>query len=145
MARATRLLVTAAVLALAALRAQADIFVIVSAENPVRAITMAEAHDLYMGGSRHYPNGDFAMPFDQARNSPTRAVFYRLLTGLDMAQVNAHWARLMFSGQSMPPQPLPNEAAVIDVVRRHPGAIGYLERDPADKALRVVLVLREPR
>lgn len=145
MARTTRLLVTAAVLALAPLRAHADIFVIVSADSPVRSITMAEAHDLSMGGSRHHPSGDFAMPFDQARNSPTRAVFYRLLTGLDMAQVNAHWARLMFSGQAMPPQPLPSEAAVIDVVRRHPGAIGYLERDLVDKALRVVLVLKEPR
>lgn len=123
----------------------ADIYVVVSADSPVRSMSQADTVDLFMGRSRHFPNGDYALPFDHARNSPTRAVFYRLLTGMDMAQVNGHWARLMFSGQTMPPQPLPSEAAVLDVVRRYPGAIGYLDREPADKAVHVVLVLKEPR
>lgn len=131
-------------LALAAFAAQADIYLVVSTANPVRTMSQKQALDLYMGRTRNFPNGDYALPFDQARDAPARAEFYALLTGMDLAQVNSYWARLMFTGQTMPPQPLPNEAAVIEVVRRNPGAIGYLSHAPAaDKGLAVVLVLKE--
>jgi hypothetical protein len=49
----------------------------------------------------------------------------------------------MFSGRTMPPQQTASEAAMVEAMHRHPGAIGYLAQDPADKALRVVLVLKE--
>jgi hypothetical protein len=45
----------------------------------------------------------------------------------------------------MPPQPLPTEAAMVEVVSRNPSAIGYLPQAPADAALRVVLVLKEAK
>ena len=49
----------------------------------------------------------------------------------------------MFSGQNMPPQELPDEAAVIDAVKRNPNALGWLSKDPADKQLRTLLVIKE--
>lgn len=133
----------AASLALIACTARADIYLVVSTANPVRAMTHKQALDLYMGRTRNFPNGDYALPFDQARDAPARATFYKLLTGMDLAQVNSYWARLMFTGQTMPPQPLPDEAAVVEVVKRNPGAIGYLGKPPQDKGLAVVLVLRD--
>jgi ABC-type phosphate transport system substrate-binding protein len=135
--------VIAASLALSTFAAHADIFVVVNAANPMRSMTSKQALDIYMGRTRNFPDGDFALPFDQARSAPEREAFYRLLTGMDLAQVNSYWARLMFTGQTMPPQPLPNEAAVIEIVRRNPGAIGYLGKPPVDKGLAVVLVLKE--
>jgi hypothetical protein len=51
----------------------------------------------------------------------------------------------MFSGQTMPPQPLPSEATVLDVVKRNPSAIGYLGQEPGDAGVRVVLVLKESK
>lgn len=135
--------VLAASLAWAAFAAHADVYLVVSTANPVRAMTQKQALDLYMGRTRNFPNGDYALPFDQARDAPARAAFYKLLTGMDLAQINSYWARLMFTGQTMPPQPLPDEAAVVEVVKRNPGAIGYLDQPPRDKGLAVVLVLRD--
>lgn len=139
-----RLLVIAAAAAFAA-HAHADFYVIAQAGNPQPALTQNEAINLFMGRSRSFSNGDFALVFDLPRNSPQRAAFYQALTGMSQAQVNSYWARLMFSGQSMPPQPLPDEVAMIDIVKRNPSAVGWLSKEPADKQVRTLLVIKESR
>ena len=156
MAAATRLLplrrrmlgasLLALCLAAAALPAHADVFVVVPTASTVKAMTQKELVDLYMGRSRAFPDGTFALPFDLPRDDPGRAAFYRALTGMDLAQINSYWSRLMFSGQTLPPQPLPTEAAMVELVKRNPSAVGYMLQEPAaDKGLRVVLVLKSPK
>ncbi|HEV6964805.1 hypothetical protein [Roseateles sp.] len=126
-----------------AVSARADFYVVVHASNPQRSLTQKEAVDLFMGRSRAFANGDFALIFDLPRDHPRRAAFYQALTGLSVAQVNSYWSRLMFSGQSVPPQSLPDEAAMASILRRNPSALGWLSREPAEPGLRVVLVIKE--
>lgn len=128
-----------------AMPAHADVFLIVNVSNPVRALTKREATDLFMGRQHNYADGEFALPLDLPRDSAGRANFYRLLTGADLAQVNSYWARLMFGGQTLPPQPMPDEAAMLNVVARNPSAIGYVGQEPADRNVRVVLVLKDAK
>lgn len=139
-------LAAAALLALlgaATTAARADVYVVVPAASSVQKMSQKELVDLYMGRSRAFPDGTFALPFDLPRDDPGRATFYKALTGMDLAQINSYWSRLMFSGQTLPPQPLPGEAAMTDLVRRNPSAVGYVLQEPApDKGLRVVLVLK---
>ena len=118
-------------------------YVVVNSANPARSMTQKEVLDLYMGRSRAFANGDYALPFDLPREHASRAGFYLALTGQSLAQINSYWSRLMFSGQTMPPQPLPSEAAMLDVVRRNPSAIGYLTQEPTDKGVHTVLVLKD--
>jgi hypothetical protein len=130
----------------AALPARADVWVVVPTSSSVKTMNQKELVDLYMGRSRAFPDGTFALPFDLPRDDPGRAAFYKSLTGMDLAQINSYWSRLMFSGQTLPPQPLPGEAAMADLVRRNPSAVGYLLQEPAaDKGLRVVLVLKSAK
>lgn len=137
-----RLLVLAA-LALAPL-AHADFYLIVQAANPQRALTQREAVDLFMGRNRAFHNGNVAQVYDLPRDSTERANFYQLLTGMGPAQINSYWARLMFSGQTMPPYAVENEAAMIAVVKSNANAIGWVQKEPNDKGLRVLLILKEP-
>ncbi len=137
-----RILVLAAAAAFAPV-AHADFYIVVQAGNAQRTMTQKDVVDLFMGRSRAFSNGDFALVFDLPRDSPRRAAFYQALTGMGPAQVNSYWSRLMFSGQSMPPQPLPDEATMIEIVKRNPNAIGWLTQEPSDKQLRTVLILKE--
>jgi len=123
--------------------ARADFYIVVQAGNPQRSLTQKEVLDLFMGRSRAFSNGDFALIFDLPRDSRKRAAFYHALTGMTLAQVNSYWSRLMFSGQSMPPQSLPDEATIIGIVKRNPNAIGWLSSEPNDKQLRTLLVIKE--
>jgi len=125
--------------------AHADFYLVVQAANPQRSLTQKEAVDLYMGHSRAFANGDFALVFDLPRDNPRRAAFYETLTGMSQAQVNSYWSRLMFSGQSMPPQALPDEAAMVEIIKRNPSAIGWLSKEPSDKQLKTLLVIKEAR
>ncbi|MBU2877408.1 MULTISPECIES: hypothetical protein [Aliiglaciecola] len=123
--------------------AHADFYIVVNANNPQQNMTKKEVVNLFMGRSRGFSNGDFALVFDLPRDDPNSAAFYKALTGWSMAQVNSYWSRLMFSGQSMPPQPLPNEKAMIDILKRNPSGIGWLSEAPEDDSLRAILVLKE--
>lgn len=123
--------------------AWADFYVVVQSAHPQKSLTQQEAVALFMGRSRQFANGELAIVFDLAREAPGRAAFYLALTGMTPAQVNSYWARLMFAGQSMPPQALPDEQAMTNLVKRNPNAIGWLSKEPADKGLRTLLVLKE--
>lgn len=126
-----------------ALPARADVFVIVNASNPVQALTQKDVLNLFMGRVNAFTEVDLATPLDLPRDHAVRDHFYHLLTGMTPAQVNSYWSRLMFTGQTLPPQPLPSEAAVLDLVRRNARAIGYLGHEPAaDTGVRVVVTLR---
>jgi hypothetical protein len=142
MSNVFRLLMLASMAMFAPL-AKADFYIIVHASNPQRSMTQKEVVDLFMGRSRAFVGGEFALAFDLPRDSAGRAAFYQALTGMSAAQVTSYWSRLMFSGQSMPPQPLPDEATMIEIVKRNPNAIGWVTREPADKQVRTVLVIKE--
>jgi hypothetical protein len=137
-----RKLLALALLALA-LPARADFYVVVHASNPQRSLTQKEAVDLFMGRNRAFANGDFALIFDLPRDNPHRAAFYQALTGMSVAQVNSYWSRLMFSGQSTPPQALPDETAMVGILKRNPSALGWLSKEPTEPGLRTVLVIKE--
>jgi len=123
--------------------ALADIVVIVNAANPVRSMSSGEVSALYLARSRTFPSGEFALVFDQPRDSALRQQFFKRVANMAIGQVNTYWSRLMFSGQEMPPQVLPDEQAVIDIVRRNPGAIGYVSSPPTEPGLRVVLQIKD--
>lgn len=123
--------------------AHADFYLIVQSANPQPAFTQKEAVDLFMGRNRAFQNGELAQVHDLPRDSPARADFYQRLTGMGPAQVNSYWARLMFSGRTMPPQSVADEAAMIETVKRSPSAIGWVRKEPADKHVRVLLVIKE--
>lgn len=121
----------------------ADFYLVVQAGNAQQSLTQKEAVDLFMGRNRAFRNGELAQVFDLPRDSIQRADFYQRLTGMGPAQVNSYWARLMFSGQTMPPQPVADEAAMIETLKRNTHAVGWLLKEPADKQLRVLLVIKE--
>ena len=41
------------------------------------------------------------------------------------------------------PQSVADEGAMIDTIKRNPGSIGWVRKEPVDKQVRVVLVIKE--
>lgn len=118
---------------------RAEILVIGHVKNSVETLTAKQVQDIYLGRSRILPNGKFALPIDQP--SPLRAEFYEKLTGRPVEQINAYWARIMFTGQASPPQQLPGDEAVMQTVRENEGAIGYIDKTSIDQTVRILLEL----
>ncbi|RZI67096.1 MAG: hypothetical protein EOP13_29215 [Pseudomonas sp.] len=118
-----------------------SIYVVVSTQSSVRSLNQKEVLALYTGRARVLPDGEVATPLDQPRDSATRAEFYQMLTGMDIARINSYWARLHFTGQVQPPPAVGDDAAVMQRLRADPSAIGYMTREPSNSAVRVVLRL----
>ena len=122
--------------------ARADYYVVVSERNPLTMLSQKDALQLFMGRSRTFPDGRPAIPCDIASDA-LRAGFYQALGGMSLPQVNSYWARLMFSGRSLPPQRLDSEAAMTQRIAEDASAIGWLPHAPRQKGLRIVLTLAE--
>jgi ABC-type phosphate transport system substrate-binding protein len=104
-----------------------DIIVIAHSPNEMGELSRKQIADIYMGRITSLPNGSIPLPLDYQGDSALRARFYQSITGKNMAQINAYWARLSFTGQANPPRRLADKAAILQVVEKNPDALGYVD------------------
>lgn len=125
-----------------------NLVVVVNAKMPAPALTAKDVTDLYLGRTRNLSNGQAVVPLDNPAASTVRARFYKALTGKAITDINAYWARLLFTGQSSPPQPMADTAALLDAVRSSPFMMAYVEQsqipNPEALGLKVVLSIPAP-
>ncbi|WP_325892681.1 hypothetical protein [Grimontia sp. NTOU-MAR1] len=117
---------------------RAELVVVVNVENPLISLSSRQLVDLYMGRSNSYPNGESAYTTDLPEQSQERDYFYRTLVGKSSAQVNAYWARLLFTGKSEPPQTVRSSADVIALIKQNKNAIAYISKGDLVHGLKVV-------
>ncbi len=117
----------------------AGVVVIVNQANTVDSFSLRQIIDIYMGKNLYFPDGSLAVRLDQAPDSDIRSKFYRALLGKSVAQVNAYWARLLFTGRGTPPLSLKSTNDVLDTVRHNVNAIGYIDESLLDKSVKVVV------
>ena len=118
--------------------AMADIAVIVNANSGITALTHHQIIDIYMGRNPGQMNGQTLQPHDQAIDSRIRADFYYSITGKPVSAINAYWARLLFTGRASPPKLAIDNAEMLDIVEKNPGAIGYLDTSYLNEQVTVV-------
>lgn len=118
----------------------ASLVVVVDARSDIERLSRNEVVNIFMGRYRVLPSGEPAHPFDH----PTRTVkasFYKKLLGKDMADINAYWARLLFSGRTAPPRQAQSLREMIDWLSSQRGGVAYLEREQVDNRVKIVLEL----
>jgi ABC-type phosphate transport system substrate-binding protein len=136
-------LVAGTALALAAsATASAEVVVIVSARNPLPALTPDQVAAIFLGQAGRFPGGMEAVALDQRLGSHERAQFYAQVTGKTPALLKAHWSKMVFTGRGQPPREAADNASVRRMVADNPAMIGYIERSALDASVRPVLVLR---
>jgi len=106
-----------------------ELLVIVNKDNPLDSITKQQVIDLFMGRSPYFPTGDAVVKLDAPSSSDVRESFYQSLVQMSLPEVNAYWARLMFSGRATPPMSVPKEEDILKLVASNSNAIGYIPRE----------------
>jgi ABC-type phosphate transport system substrate-binding protein len=118
--------------------ARAELVVVVPARSEVEALSRDQVINIFLGRYRQLPSGITATPIDQPREHADKARFYRLLVNKDLTEIDAYWARLVFSGKTPPPRQANSSKAVTQWLSQDKGAIGYMERAQADARVKVV-------
>lgn len=121
--------------------AAGGLVVIVNPASGVTALQPSDAVNIFMGRYRKLPSGLVAFPIDIGERSAERENFYRQLVHKDLAEVDAYWARLVFSGQTSPPLQVPDGKTAVQLVAGNRAAIAYVDRSAVDDRVKVVLEL----
>jgi len=127
-----------AILSVAAGWAAADVVAVISAKNPVTALSRNQVVDIFLGKSSRFPDGSQAVPIDQAEGSAARDELYTNFAGKSPAQVKAYWSKIIFTGRGQPPRQVPNGVEMLKVIADSPGTIGYIEQSLVDSSVKVL-------
>ena len=115
-----------------------ELVLIVHRDSGISTLSREQASHLFLGRVKMLPSGARA---NVVEAEPLRAGFYRRLLGREIAEINAYWARLQFSGRTQPPLRVSDSAAAVARVAEDPQAIAFVDAVPDDPRARVVLRL----
>lgn len=115
-----------------------DMVVIVHPQFEAASLSKREIINIFMGRFRFLPSGQAIKPYDLPAADPKKGRFYRALTGKELSDIDAYWARLVLTGNASPPDETANTEGMIETVAHNPRAIGYVDRAQVDKRVRIL-------
>ena len=123
--------------------AHAEVVAIVSAKSAVHVLAKSELTDIFLGRKIRFPDGQQAVPLDQAVGSPSRDAFYTGVVGISAVQLKAHWSKIIFTGRGKPPRAVPSEIEVRRTVSSNLFAIGYIDRTLVDDSVKILQIQQQ--
>ena len=101
--------------------------VIVNAENPVGLLSPQELSRLFLAKTTTWQfNGQPVLPVEPGGDSPARVAFIREIHHKSLVDITVYWEQMVFQGKASPPPAESSDSEVMDYVRQHPNAIGYV-------------------
>ena len=122
-----------------AAHAQDSMVIIANKSVAVDKLDSQRATQIFLKQIQTWPDGKPITPVDLREGTPLRAEFYAKVTGRSPGQVRAYWARQEFTGMGYPPRQVGSVADVTRFVQATPGAVGYVNRKPADNSVKPLL------
>ena len=139
LARKVALLACAAWLAMCAATIAADYAVVVNSENAATSLDRRAVSALFMRRVTQWPGGGAVLPVD-GPSGPAREAFSKEVHGKKASAVRSHWLQVIFSGRGVPPPEKATDKEVIEYVKAHAGAIGYVSPTTPTTTVKVLKV-----
>ncbi|MCK5885548.1 MULTISPECIES: hypothetical protein [Alcanivorax] len=118
----------------------AGLLVVVAESSPLAEMDRHEVRQLYMDNASRF-DGHAVTVLDMPEGSQQRERFYQGATGKSASQLKSYWARMIFTGQGMPPRQVKNVRDMVQQVKQNPRAVGYVQEADMQEGLRVLLRL----
>lgn len=121
--------------------AQADLLVIVNAENDSK-VDVRFVRNLYLGKDDRFDNGDKATPLMLSEDDPLTELFLKEILKQKPVQFKRLWSKALFTGEGTPPEELSSDEAVLRAVIGNPSAIGFIDSKNYTNEVRAVLRIK---
>ena len=118
--------------------ASAGVAVIGNPDLAMTSITAAQAADIFLGKMTKLPDGTQITVIEHKDGDAVKDEFYDKVVGKSPSQLKAYWAKLVFTGEGVPPKEYSGDKAVLERVARTPGAIGYVSDGSVNKSVKVL-------
>jgi ABC-type phosphate transport system substrate-binding protein len=125
-------------LVLSAYSTQAEIVVVMSAKSNITNLSKETVAAIFLDKISTLSDGNQAVPIEQNEDQEAYKEFHRIVTEKSGSQLNAYWAKMIFSGKGNPPRVVANNAEVLKIIAANPMMIGYLEKSAVNRTVRVV-------
>jgi len=113
----------------------AELVIVVNPQSDTKSMSTSQAAQFFLGGSVQFT------PLEQASGSPIRLEFYKKVLEKEPPQVQAIWARIVFTGKGKPPREYKSSDEVKKAIRENVNAIGYIEKSAVDDSVKVVALI----
>ncbi|MBC3872804.1 hypothetical protein H8K55_04325 [Undibacterium sp. LX15W] len=110
----------------------AELVIVINPQNDIKSMTASQVAQYFLGGSVQFT------PIEQANGSPIRLEFYKKVLEKEPPQVQAIWARIVFTGKGKPPRELKTSDEIKKAIRENVNAIGYIEKTAVDDSVKVI-------
>jgi ABC-type phosphate transport system substrate-binding protein len=114
--------------------------VIAHPDTPMARVDRKFVTDAFLKKRTRWNDDLMIRPVDLGPSSSLRRRFSDAILGRTVEAVRRYWSQQVFSGRNVPPPQVASEAAVVDYVLKHPGAIGYVHESTDVRDAKVVLV-----
>jgi ABC-type phosphate transport system substrate-binding protein len=115
-----------AIAALAAAEGERSYRIVVNRDNALTSMSRKEVSAIFLRRRTEWPDGTTAWPVDQLESAQVREDFTRAVHGRTVSAVKTYWLQIVFSGRGVPPLERATDHEVVDYVKSHPGAVGYV-------------------
>ncbi len=109
-----------------ALGQQTSYVVVVNEANAADSMAKANLAKIFLKKITRWDSGAKVQPVDQAESRSVRESFTKSVHGRNVHAIKAYWQKMIFSGKATPPLEHDSDSQVVEYVRKHPGAIGYI-------------------
>jgi ABC-type phosphate transport system substrate-binding protein len=114
-----------------------DMSVIVHPEN-TSTFSDSVIKKIFLGKQTKFTNGQIALPMNAAETLPTYDAFNDKIIGKSRTQINAYWARLVFTGKGDLPKILTSDSDIVSTVSANQGAISYVDSSSVTDKVKVI-------
>ena len=118
--------------------ASAGVVVVANPGLSVSSVTAAQVSDIFLGKMTKLADGTQLTVIEHQDGDPVKAEFYDKVVGKNPSQLKAYWAKIVFTGEGVPPKEYNGDMAVKAFVAQTPGAIGYLSDTAVDSSVKVI-------
>lgn len=107
----------------------ASLVVIVSSQTEVRALTLSQVRDIFMGVPTYAAAGEPYVPIAHPARTPLRIAFDEQFLGLDPDASGRFWIDQRIRARSLPPRAIPSLDTLRRVVSALKNAVSYIRAD----------------
>ncbi len=100
--------------------------IVVHESNPVTSVSRKDVSDLFLKRKTTWNHGIRVEPVDLVVPESLRESFCEGIHRRSVRAMKSYWNTQIFSGTATPPPQMTTEAQVLDYIKTHPGAIGYV-------------------
>ena len=112
--------------------------VITHSDSAIQTLSREQVSRIFLGRLKLLPTGERVTVVEV---ESLRERFYQKLLSRNLAEVNAYWARLQFSGRTQPPLRLASDEEALAAVLAGRNVVGYVDADVLDPRAKVLFRL----